>query len=165
MSPNIILIGFMGSGKSSVGNALSKLSGYAFVDTDTLIETEEGLKISELFVQKGEPYFRACEHHVCETLSSYHNTIIATGGGLPCQPENQDLLKKSGFMVYLKVSQESINTRLKNDSSRPLLAQPDLLAKRVPIYHQLADLEIDTHDQSIQSVAEAIWNTYTTHYA
>ncbi|MSR88069.1 MAG: shikimate kinase [Candidatus Margulisbacteria bacterium] len=165
MSPNIILIGFMGSGKSSVTHALSALSGYDYIDTDKIIETQEALTISEIFSQKGETYFRQGEHRFCQTLSSYHNTIIATGGGLSCQKENQDLLKKSGFIVYLKASQETINARLKNDTSRPLFTQPDLLAKRDPIYQQLADLEIETQDLSVQNIAEAIWNTYTKKYA
>ena len=119
---NIILIGFMGCGKSTVGFRLSYRLRRVLEDTDKLIERKEGRSISDIFALKGEDAFRRMETACLrELLLSQEEKIIATGGGLPMRQENHALLKQLGTVIYLRISAKNVWERLKGDTSRPLL--------------------------------------------
>ena len=123
---HIILIGFMGSGKSTMGRLIANKFQYAFVDTDHYIEKKEGRKISEIFTDDGEEYFRNLETEVLkELLDSEEKKVLALGGGTPLRAENRELLKKNGNVIFLKVTSEDAYQRLKDDSERPLLQVED----------------------------------------
>lgn len=168
---NIILIGFMGSGKTSIGKKLSEISNYQFFDTDHIIETREKDIISNIFQSKGEEYFRQLETDLLRNLKSSLNcSILSTGGGLPLREENAKLLKELGFVVYLKASQETILERLKGDTTRPLLQGEDyetrislLHKKREPFYENAATSTITTDHRSLDEITMQIWDLYQTY--
>jgi shikimate kinase len=160
---NVVLIGFMGSGKTSVGRRLARRLGYRFVDTDQFIEQELGCTIAELFSHKGEAYFRELETRLARRLCKLDNAIIATGGGMPITPGNLDLLKQAGAVVFLKASLEDILLRLERDTRRPKLREGEslretvtrLLEQRLPIYEQ-ADFVVETAKKGMNRVAGEI---------
>jgi shikimate kinase len=166
---NIVLIGFMGSGKTSVSKALAQKTQFPLVDTDQTIEAMEEKSITQIFSLKGEDYFRKLEEALCEQLLNRQNSVISTGGGLILSPKNQELLKKMGVIVYLDASVETIANRIKNETSRPLLNTQKnplstlsiLLKKRQPIYEKLADFKIKTDQKSVTEIAEEIWKFYS----
>lgn len=146
---NIVLIGFMGSGKSSIGRALAKKKEMYFVDTDALIESFEGQKIRDMFEQKGEAYFRECEKKCFEWLSAnVSNAVISTGGGMPTVINDFSSLGKT---IYLKVDFETLITRLKGEEfdKRPLFQDVEFAQKifdaREPIYTAKADKIVDAN--------------------
>jgi shikimate kinase len=164
---NIILIGFMGTGKTCVGKELQKLSGYNFIDTDALIEELEETTISELFSNKGEKYFRDAETHICEKLIDYNKMIISTGGGIIISEQNKMLLKNTGNIFLLTASPQEILKRLGTNRSRPILNVDnprekieELLEARQKHYEISADFSIDTNENSCRDVAEKIWYLY-----
>ena len=156
MSNNIILIGFMGAGKSSVGRELAKLLNYIFIDTDALIESNLNLKIKDIFNQFGEDYFRAFERRICEWLFSHvNNCVIATGGGAPLHWEGLPYLN-TGRIIFLNTSLENIKCNLKGDFSRPLFKEnnlSNLYESRIEIYKKIAHHKIDCNKDSIQDIA------------
>lgn len=121
----IFLIGFMGSGKSTLGKNLAEMLNYDFIDSDLWIEKEQGMSIDSIFSSKGEAFFRELELKFIENLNPFNPTIIATGGGLPCFNGNIEKLKEIGMVIYLKVSPEIIVKRIKFDDKRPLLNKQD----------------------------------------
>ncbi len=140
----IILVGFMGSGKTTLGKQLAQKLNYNFIDTDKTIEELIGVDIPTLFQTKGEEYFRHLEHRLIETIK-VKNTVIATGGGMPCFYDNMEQLNQIGITVYLKYSPKELFERLVNDpAQRPLLARKnkeelyryieDTLKEREPFY-------------------------------
>ena len=146
MNRNIVLFGFMGCGKSTVGAELAANTGRELVDTDALIEQSEGMRISDIFRLRGEAYFRDLEHDVCRELSARQRLIISAGGGALTFRRNIDALRKGCELVLIDVPPEVIYTRLKNDTTRPLLlcedkmtAIRDLYARREAIYREAAD--------------------------
>lgn len=157
---NIILIGYMGCGKSTVGRKAAKAVGYTFLDTDVLIEKEEGMTISRLFEEKGEPYFREKETETIRRLMEEpKGNIIATGGGLPMKEENARILKELGTVIYLKAETETLVNRLSGNNQRPLLKNGDLkekvetmLAIRGPVYEECADLVLQTDQMSFYEI-------------
>lgn len=157
---NIILIGYMGSGKSTVGRKAAKAVEYNFLDTDALIEKEEGMTISKLFEEKGEPYFREKETETIKRLiAEPKGNIIATGGGLPMKDGNAELLKELGTVIYLKAGTDTLMKRLSGDNARPLLKNGDLrekietmLAIRGPVYEATADLVLQTDNMSFYEI-------------
>ncbi len=165
---NVILIGFMGCGKSSIGRKLSYKLQKTLIDTDRLIEKEQDLTISEIFETRGEESFRDLETECLRSLlKNGGNQIISTGGGLPMREENRKLLKQLGCVVFLRATTETIYERLCNDTTRPLLQGADpqqkiavLLKKRAVIYNHAADIVIDTDgkdfDQIISELQEAL---------
>ena len=166
MKKNLILCGFMGSGKSTIGKLLSEKMGTRFIDTDAYIEQKEGMKISEMFEKYGEDYFRSREREVCEELSQLKRTVISTGGGTLLNEDNMRALKKNGVIFLLNVSSRTVLTRLKNDSTRPLLQQDDkehavkmLLNKRIRLYNRAADYVIDA-EESPRKVSLKILSIY-----
>lgn len=165
---HIILMGFMGSGKSSMGVKLSYKLQRAFLDTDKLIEKREGMSISDIFATYGEVYFREKETEVLESLKQEKaERIISLGGGTPLREENRNVLKELGTVVYLKVSADTVYERLQGDTTRPLLQGDnpkqkieELLSKRSDIYESVADIIIcgdnKTHESVIEEIMEAI---------
>ena len=159
---NLALIGFMGTGKTTVGRIVAEHLHFDFLDTDELIQSRAGRTIADIFAQDGEPAFRALERQTVEELSTRTKTLIATGGGLPTNPENLARLKAFAVVICLWSSPEKIWERVKNQSHRPLLHSPDpqakireLLAAREPFYRQ-ADVLINTDQRSAREVAQQI---------
>lgn len=154
----------MGAGKSTIGKALAQKRQIPFLDTDIWIEERQGKKITEIFADEGEEYFRKLETNMLKELKEKaQNNVIATGGGLPIQAENQILLKEIGVVFYLEVKKETILIRLNGDKSRPLLLGEEkeqkierMLKIRHPIYQQFADFCISTDEKNVESVAEEI---------
>ncbi len=157
---NIILIGFMGCGKSTVGIRLSYKLRRIVEDTDKLIEKKAGMSIKEIFATKGESAFREMETGCLrELLLTREEKIISTGGGLPMKRENHPLLKELGTVVYLQISPECVWERLKNDTTRPLLQCDDpfakikdLLAMRAPLYEEAADIVVNVDCKDMEEV-------------
>ena len=160
---NIVLIGFMGSGKTTVGKALSVTCGKEFLDTDALIEAKEGSKISEIFAKEGEGHFRKLEYAALKSLLESKDKIISTGGGIVTYPNNRKLLKKAGKVVYLRVKPETVVKRLEGDESRPLLKDDDklskvenLLSSRKEMYEDVADIIIDVDYLLVEEIVALI---------
>jgi len=163
LDKNIILTGFMGSGKSTIGRIIAKQLNHSyFLDTDSLIEHFENKEISEIFKNYGEEYFRNCEKRVFNWIKNdVKNAIISTGGGLPMFiPE----IKEAGIVIYLKVDFENIVNRLTNEeiAKRPLFQDlnkaKELFKKRDKIYSQLSDFIIKNNnlDDTIKSINDII---------
>ena len=163
---NIVLCGFMGCGKSTVGRNLARKTGKRFVDMDAYIEKKTGKKISEIFAERGEDGFRDIEHEVCLELAQKSNLIIASGGGAFTFERNVEAFKGSDIIVLLDVPLERIRYRLRNDKVRPLLQRPDknkamteLYNKRYPLYKAAADVTVkgrNTPIQTTNAVMEAV---------
>lgn len=164
MKDNIILTGFMGCGKTSVGIRLSYALKRTMTDTDKWIEKKKNMTVSEIFEKYGEPVFRQMETDCIRELTAEQNhQIISTGGGLPMKEENRRLLKKLGRVYYLKVTPETVYERLKEDTTRPLLQGEnpkakisELLSKRAPLYENGADAIIDVSGKSFEKIIEEI---------
>lgn len=164
MKNNIILIGFMGCGKSSVGIRLSYALKRTVIDTDKLIEKKRNMTVSDIFAKYGESAFRQMETDCLkELIAAEDNRIISTGGGLPVKEENHGLLKELGRVYYLKVTPEAVYERLKGDDSRPLLRGDnpkskikELLDKREAFYEKCADHIIEVSDKSFEEIIEEI---------
>lgn len=164
MMKNIVLIGFMGSGKTTVGKSLEEKTDMTFVDTDELIEAYEGCKISEVFADKGEAYFRRLENETLKNLlESADDKIISTGGGIITNQDNIPLLKQLGKVYYLKIKPETVVKRLEGDKTRPLLMGENKLVKveqlmsgRKELYEMAADKTIDTDYLSVNEIVDII---------
>lgn len=159
---NIVLTGFMYSGKTTVGKMLERLSGRRFVDMDSYIEQRSGMPVSRIFSDYGEEWFREREREACRALAGQRNLVIATGGGAITFPENVITLKKSGVIVFLDVPIEVILNRMKDDKTRPLLSGSEreetarkLFIQRQPLYHAAADIIVDGTESPIK-VGQAI---------
>lgn len=159
---NIVLCGFMGCGKTTVGRQLAEMTGFRFVDMDAYIEEQAGMTVSAIFEQFGEVDFRKREREACATLCRQNRLVIATGGGALTFPENAAMLRSTGCIVLIAVSPEAVLQRLKDDNTRPLLARTDKKAavrelhdRRIPLYRAAADIEVDG-EQAPEQVAQAI---------
>ncbi len=163
LKKHLVLIGLMGSGKSSVGRCLSGVTGIPFVDTDALVEAHERKRVREIFADSGEEHFRELEHEmVAKIMLETTPSIVATGGGAIIREANRKLLWQHGFVVYLQAGVDLLLERTSRNSSRPLLSISDprlkleeLLASRAPFYEQ-ADLICPVSGKNIQEVGEAI---------
>lgn len=162
---NIILIGMMGCGKSTIGKLVAKKLNWKFYDSDKLIERQVQMNIAALFKKKGEKSFRALEKKMIHNLSLKDHAVIATGGGAPCFKENRDSFSKNGFVIYLKANPTSLYERLQKISSRnrPLLKGDrftietisKILTKR-KAYYQKADMALENDALSPEQTAEKI---------
>lgn len=159
---NIVLCGFMGCGKTTVGRQLAALTGKRFVDMDTYIEAQAGMTVSAIFERFGEADFRRREREACTALAGQSGLVIATGGGALTFPENAAALRRTGCIVLIAVLPETVLARLKGDETRPLLARDDkeravreLFSLRLPLYREAADIEVEGEPPAIQ-VAQAI---------
>lgn len=161
---NIILIGFMGSGKTSLGKQLARARKCCFYDTDHMIEQKYNKTISQIFKEQGEEYFRLLETAMLEQLLSKNECfVLSVGGGLPIRPENHEYLKKIGKIIYLNPSKEVLIGRLRGDKNRPLLKGNDLEKKidllmneRKEVYETLANQIIDTDGMSFEEIISQI---------
>ncbi len=161
---NIILIGFMGAGKTTVGKLLARERGMKFIDTDERIEAEQEKSIPDLFAEYGEPYFRDLETGLLKKMQDdTSGAVISVGGGMPVRKENRTLLRNLGCVVYLSATKETILKRVKGDGSRPMLNGEDLEARveklmqdREALYRQAAHLDIRTDRRSVYQVLQII---------
>ena len=157
---NVILIGFMGSGKTTVGLKLSYRLRQPVIDTDKEIEREEKRSITDIFATDGEMYFRDKETaYLRKLVKSGGNQIISVGGGLPLREENRTLLHELGQVFYLKASARTIYERLKHDTTRPLLQGEDpqskintLLGERDAYYKDTADVIVDVDGKDFEQI-------------
>lgn len=159
---NIYLVGFMGTGKSSVGRLLAKERSWNFVDLDELIELKEQRRIVDIFAKDGEAYFRKIEKKVLKQVSAQNKFVVACGGGVVLDKGNVRLMKKTGTMICLSATPEEILRRVSSNNGRPLLnvGKPQkrielLLKMRAPYYMQ-ADKVIDTSLLSVKQVVKKI---------
>ena len=160
----IILCGFMGCGKNTVGTVLARQLNREFLDTDRVIEQQAGMSVSEIFASRGEPEFRAMEREVCRRLAQKKDCVVATGGGALTFPENARSFREAGCpVVLLDVPLRVILRRLQNDTTRPLLQQPDkeqaarqLFDRRLPVYRAAATLTVDGNRSPAQTAREIV---------
>jgi shikimate kinase len=168
---SIVLIGFMGSGKTAVGRKLAERLGREFIDLDAVIERQAGITISEIFCRYGEPYFRKLEKEAVASVSSHRDVVLAAGGGAVLDQDNVGRLKSMGPVVHLMARPEVIARRIREYHHRPLLEVDnrrsrieDLLDVRLPFY-AVADMDIDTSDLAVEEVTERIldrWKNFET---
>ncbi len=161
-SKNIVLIGFMGTGKTSVGKILARKLNRLVIDADEVIEAKTRRKIGDIFEKEGEPYFRALEKETIGDISRKEGVVITTGGGAVLDPANLEALKKNGWIVALMAEPTTILRRVKRTLSRPLLKGEnvlsrieELLRKRKPLYEQ-SDFQCATDGRTAAQVAECI---------
>lgn len=160
---NLIIIGAMGSGKTTVGKQLAKRTRMDFVDSDHMIEERCGVSISTIFDIEGEEGFRKRETKMLQELCAKSGVVLATGGGAITSEENRILLRKSGFVIYLKTSIETQLARTQKNQNRPLLENVDaehklteLMEERGTLYEQEADLVVTSGDRVVSKVVEEI---------
>ncbi len=161
---NLILIGFMGAGKTTVGKLLAREKEMLFVDTDERIVSEQGREIPDLFSEKGEEYFRDLETDLLERmLEDTDQAVISVGGGMPVRERNRKLLRSLGLVVYLSATRQTILERVKNDGSRPMLSGGDLerkveqlMREREALYRQTAHIDVRTDGRSVRQVLKII---------
>lgn len=163
MRENIVLIGFMGTGKTAAGTLLAERLGWKFIDTDKIVEDIAHKSIVRIFNEDGEKIFRKEETKAIKMTTHLKNYIISTGGGAILLEENVQLMKRAGTVILLSATPEKIIERLKDDKTRPLLQVPDPFAKvqnllkaRMTHYVNAADAVVDTSSLSIEEVVENI---------
>jgi len=158
----IVLMGFMGTGKSEVGRRLAQRFGRAFVDTDQLVEERAGKRVAAIFAEDGEPAFRALEREAVAEAAARGAVVVAVGGGAVLDPENVRVLRAAGVLVHLTARPDAILRRVGDAASRPLLRDDphgtvtQLLAERGPAYEAAADVTVDTSEHSADEVVQEI---------
>ncbi len=166
MKPRIFLIGFMGSGKSTLGSKLARIIGYDFVDMDHLIEETAGMTIPGIFKEHGEPVFRKWEHDILWELCEQTNVVVSTGGGAPCHNDMIRIMNNHGATIYIRLAPEALKDRLlMSKSERPLIKGKTeeellefittLLAQR-EIYYQQAMYIVDGMNLRHESLAQLL---------
>ena len=155
---NIVLTGFMGTGKSSVGVELAVKLGYRYLDLDCVITDHAGMSVNRIFAEHGELYFRDLETKAIEEIAYMENLVISTGGGAVIRDKNRELLRSAGVVINLVASAEEIFSRLQTDCSRPLLKDDmslekimKMLEEREPFYAD-SDIRIDTVGKKVEDV-------------
>ncbi|MBN1287092.1 MAG: AAA family ATPase [Anaerolineae bacterium] len=166
MDENIIITGFMGTGKSTVGPVVADMLNMRFVDMDPIIEARAGMTIPEIFEKRGEKIFRVMEGVVCHDLAKERGLVIATGGGALLDPGNRNVLGQTGLIICLTASLETILQRLADATDRPLIATPDqarqikaLIDWRKPYYDALP-AHVDTTGLSVPEAANRVVETW-----
>lgn len=163
----IVLTGYRGTGKSTVGQLLARQLGWPFVDTDPLIEQQAGMVIAEIFRRFGETHFRDLESRVIAGLDSAADAVISAGGGAILREENVRCLKANSLVVWLTAAPETLHGRISGDATttdrRPELTNLSgleeirhLLAKREPLYRRACDVQVDTEGRSAEQIAAVI---------
>lgn len=160
---NIVLIGFMGTGKTAVGRIVARILNYRFIDTDQMVEDATGLTINQIFRKHGEIRFRSEESLVVSKLAGKTGLVIATGGGVVLNPDNIKVLKQNGIFIYLNADPEVILERVSRRNTRPLLAKgknletiQTLFQERYRYYQDYADYTIDTSHIGLEEAAQQI---------
>ena len=160
---NIFLVGLMGAGKTSVGKALARILGKTFLDSDQEIERITGVPVPVIFEIEGEAGFRLRESRMLTELVRRNNIVLATGGGAVLSRENRDLLTATGTVIYLRAPVRLLIKRTRRDRNRPLLQVADpaarltaLFEQRDPLYREIAQVIVDTGDQSVRVLAGQI---------
>jgi len=160
---NIFLVGMMGAGKTSVGKLLARRLGKTFHDCDHEIERVTGVKVAVIFEIEGEDGFRAREAKTLSELARRTDIVLATGGGAVLSADNRKLLAGNGVVVYLRAAPADLWGRTRNDKNRPLLRTADprakleqIYAERDPLYCEVADIIVDTGNQSVGSLAHRL---------
>ncbi|MGB0992300.1 MAG: shikimate kinase [Akkermansiaceae bacterium] len=171
---NIIFIGFMGTGKSTLARSLNQTLNYPAIDTDQLIEKQTQRKITEIFATDGEETFRAMETALLQSMidQNMDHHLIATGGGIITQQKSRELLKELGFVVWLRATPEEVLKRTSHTSHRPLLqcenpmeVITDLMAAREEFYRSTSHLTIDTKDLALDEISCGILESARYHFA
>ncbi len=163
---NIVLVGFMGTGKTAIGGLLAQHFDVEFVQTDPLIEKKENMPINDIFAKKGESYFREVEKEIVEKVSKKENIVIDAGGGVVIDASNVENLKKNGVIFCLNAAPEEILNRIGKHKHRPLLNTDDPLSKIKELlekrreYYKRADYQIDTNGKTPTRVSEEIIGIY-----
>jgi shikimate kinase len=159
----VFLVGPMGAGKTTIGRQLARSLGLGFADSDAEIEARTGADIPWIFDVEGEAGFRDREEAVIAEMTTWDDTVLATGGGAVLRPANRQVLSERGFVIYLCTTLEEQLRRTRKDRNRPLLQTPDpegtlrrLFAERDPLYREVADLVIDTDSSSPKTVAQRV---------
>lgn len=163
----IVLVGFMGAGKSSVGRILARSTGLPRFDTDEMIAMRFDLTVAQIFEKHGEEKFREAETETLQQLAGKGAAIVVTGGGMVMRSANRQLLRELGTVVYLSANEETLFARISRRSTRPLLRTEnprqtisELLATRLPLYREVADTEVDTsllsHDEVARRILERL---------
>ena len=167
MNSNIVLIGFMGCGKSSIGRRLAARLGYDFIDSDELITARAGKSITDIFAQEGEERFRERETAELQDLVGSSRIVLATGGGAVLREHNRDLLKRIGTVVWLHSDPETLFERASRNRKRPLLEVENprttfntLLESRLPVYGNACTMRVDasglSHEQTLEEILRAL---------
>ncbi|MBA3925379.1 shikimate kinase [Listeria rustica] len=163
----IVLTGFMGAGKSTVGKILAKKLALPFVDIDTEIQSEHQISITEIFANLGEPAFRKLEHQML-TRALLQDAIISTGGGIILANDNRLKLEAADFVVYLKTSPDTFLSRLKGDTTRPLIQEKSkdeiiaIFEARTRLYESAAGLIVETDNLTPEEIADQIKQDFQT---
>jgi shikimate kinase len=163
---NLALIGFMGTGKSSVGRLVAASLHYDFLDTDELIEKRAGKSITQIFAQSGEAAFRDMERDLVTEMEGWRRKVISTGGGLATSESNLASLKRHALVVCLWAAPEAIWQRVRNQTHRPLLQEPDPLARIQTLlnerrrFYQQADVLVNTAMRSVKEVAQQVMHQF-----
>lgn len=167
MNQNIVLIGFMGCGKSSIGRRLATRIKHSFHDSDDLIAARLGKSISDIFAEEGETLFRERETAELQGLLGSEGIVLATGGGAVLRAENRDILHRMGRIIWLHADADTLFERATRSRKRPLLEVENprstfnaLLQSRLPIYEAMADIKVDatglSHEQTIEEIIKAL---------
>lgn len=165
---NIILVGFMACGKSSVGRYLAEKTGMTVVDLDNVIVEKAGMSIPEIFETVGEKAFRDLESYCVSLTASMDNCIISTGGGAILREQNREALKKNGFVVWLETTPENVFKYTQNRTDRPLLANNQsidkiqtMMAEREPLYKDASHHSIKGYEHNLYSIYQEITDVFT----
>ena len=160
---NIFLIGFMGAGKSTIARSLVQKLNFPLIEMDERIVKEQGMPISEIFDRYGGEHFRDIETVLLKTIGTLEPSVVSCGGGTVLRPENVENMKKSGKIVFLTATPQTIYERVKNSSDRPILNGhmnvpyiAELMEKRRPVYEGAAELTISTDGKSREEIADEI---------
>ncbi len=160
---NLYLIGFRGSGKTVLGKIISEKCDMTFIDTDNLTAGKEGISIPEIFKKYGEEYFRKIESGILEEISKKNNQVVSTGGGIILKEKNRDIIKKTGYCVFLHADPEILFNRIRGDKNRPALTGLPLkeeilevLKTREPLYLDIGQIIVDTGKYGIEKSVEII---------
>ena len=162
--PNIVLIGFMGTGKTVLGRTLAALIGYLFRDCDSLIEKAERKSITKIFLDEGEGYFRRREAETLRRLLGLRKVVISSGGGIVLLEENRRRLKKKALVIWIKASQATLRRRLSRCTNRPLLCVKDrakqirtLMKMRERLYRSCADVTVrNDHATTVKALSQVM---------
>ena len=168
MAQNIIFVGPMGAGKTTIGKQLARQLGRTFYDSDRVIEEHTGANIPLIFEMEGEEGFRRREKSIIAELMSKQNIVLATGGGVILDPENRDQITRQGFVIYLSAPLEHLFNRTSKDKNRPLLQTNDprkkleeILSIRDPLYREVADIVIETDGSPARGVVKKLIDLIT----